>query len=395
MQIDSVDIDLLIPDPDNANTHDEKNLKAIRGSIKKFGMVEPLVVRRQNNVVLGGNGRLTVLKELGHTEAPVHYVDLDDQRAKALAIALNRTSELSRFDTDVLMKQLKDLQDSDFDIGEIGFDAEDIQFDVPPVEGLTDPDEVPENVETRCKPGDLWILGNHRLYCGDSTNVQHVERLMGGAKADMVFTDPPYGMNLDTDYAKPGQKATVHGTFTAKRKSYKPVIGDNEEFDCGFLLGFFAECREIFLFGADYFSQTIPLEIRMAGSWFVWDKRCNESADKIQGSAFELCWSKAKHKREILRIRNGIYGQKDDCKSRVHPTQKLVQVPQWFIDHFSRSEGDIVVDLFLGSGSTLIACEKTNRRCFGLEIDPHYASVIVERWEKFTGKKAELESQHG
>jgi ParB-like chromosome segregation protein Spo0J len=133
MQIDSVDIDLLIPDPDNANTHDEKNLKAIRGSIKKFGMVEPLVVRRQNNVVIGGNGRLAVLKELGHAEAPVHYVDLDDQKAKALGIALNRTSELSKFDTDVLMKQLKELQDSDFDIGDIGFDAEDIKFDVPPV----------------------------------------------------------------------------------------------------------------------------------------------------------------------------------------------------------------------------------------------------------------------
>lgn len=126
MQITEVDIETLIPDPNNANTHDDKNLAAIRGSIKKFDVVEPLIVRRQNNIVIGGNGRLTVLKELGHKTVPVHYVDFDDQKAKALAIALNQTASLSSFDMEILGGQLQELYEGDFDIGEIGFDVSDI-----------------------------------------------------------------------------------------------------------------------------------------------------------------------------------------------------------------------------------------------------------------------------
>lgn len=127
MHVDLVDIETLIPDPNNANTHDDKNLSSIRGSIKQFGIVEPLVVRKQNNVVIGGNGRLTVLKQLGYKEIPVHYVDVDDQKAKALGIALNRTSELSTWDMDILGVQLQELREFGFDIGEIGFDIDDFK----------------------------------------------------------------------------------------------------------------------------------------------------------------------------------------------------------------------------------------------------------------------------
>ena len=394
MQIDHVDIDLLIPDPDNANTHDEKNLKAIRGSIKQFGVVEPLVVRRQNNVVIGGNGRLTVLKQLGHTEVPVHYVDLDDQKAKALAIALNRTSELSEFNTDVLMKQLKELQNSDFDIGEIGFDAEDIQFDVPPVEGLTDPDEVPENVETRCKPGDLWILGNHRLLCGDSTNVQHVERLMGGEKADMVFTDPPYGIDVvgaGKSFGSVGAGksfGSVGAGNVVKANKYSTIVGDDTT---DTTKEFWQACQAIGLtdfviWGGNYFTDFLPPK----KCWIVWDKKGREWDDNF--SDFEMAWTSYNKPAKIFtHVWMGMV-QSGEREKRVHPTQKPSNLVADCLEYLKAGS---VYDGFLGSGSTLIACEKTNRKCYGMEIDPHYCDVIIERWEKFTGKKATLEASNG
>jgi len=231
-------------------------------------------------------------------------------------------------------------------------------------------------------------LGDHRLLCGDSTSVTDVERLMGGQKADMVFTDPPYGMNLDTDYSGiTGSKNAMHPGI--KGKAYAKVIGDSEEFDPSFVLQFFDKCKEIFMFGGDYYAKNLPL-----GGWFVWDKcvtsdgKVSEGAESMIGSTFELCWSKQSHKRLMVRLFHRGYTSVDKSE-RVHPTQKPIQLAQWFIERFSEAIA-IIVDPFGGSGSTLIACEKTGRRCYMCELSPAYCDVIVTRWEQATGKKAVL-----
>jgi DNA modification methylase len=245
-------------------------------------------------------------------------------------------------------------------------------------------DDVPADVDTRCKTGDVWQLGEHRLMCGDSTSQAAVEILMDGQKADMVFTDPPYGMSLDTDYSKMGNSSINH----------RKVIGDNEDF-CSDLITTifqFSYVKEMFIFGADYFAELLPN--KNEGSWIVWDKRSDGESgigkmDGMFGSAFELCWSKSKHKRDIARFTRYTSDYTGDEKP-VHPTQKPVKLINWFLDKWSKSE-NLIVDLFGGSGSTLIACEKTNRKCFMMELDEKYCDVILARWEGYANKKAVLE----
>ena len=189
--------------------------------------------------------------------------------------------------------------------------------------------------------------------------MEEVERLMNGEKANMVFTDPPYGMNLDTDYSKMGQTGLKH----------RKVIGDSDDFKDELITSILAiQASEIFIWGSDYFAQLIPE--RNKGSWIVWDKR-SKGDDNIGlmdgqfGSDFELCWSKKKHKRELARIvrPTGYYAKHTDDIA-CHPIQKPIALAEWFFSKYGHDK-DLVIDLFLGSGSTLIACEKTNRRCFG------------------------------
>lgn len=212
-------------------------------------------------------------------------------------------------------------------------------------------------------------------------------------KADLVFTDPPYGMKLDTDYSSMVNKLDFAKDKNVKNgKKYRSVIGDNEDFKpelINTIFDNFCYCNEIFTWGADYYAELLPN--KNEGSWFVWDKRLDESADKMYGSCFELCWSKAKHKRDIARIKwAGIFGTEQEFDhKRHHPTQKPVKLVSWFLDKYSK-ENNIVVDLYAGSGSTLIACEQLKRNCRTMELDPKYCEVIIQRWEKLTGKKAEL-----
>ena len=379
MQTTRVPIDSLVFDPANARKHGERNLEAIKGSLARFGQQKPIVVG-SDNVVYAGNGTLAAARALGWTEIDVVRTELTGPEATAFALADNRTSELAEWDTEILSKTLESLRAIDFDVASIGFD-DDFMVPTPPVtEGLTDPDAVPEQVETRCKPGDMWVLGKHRLLCGDSTNVQHVERLMGGEKADIVFTDPPYGMNLDTDFSTMGNDRVLPG------KKHRAVQGDNADFDPAMIFGFFGYCAEIILFGADYFADRIP--DRNDGSWLVWDKRVEERYDAVIGSAFEMIWSKKRRKREIIRFEYASWGARmaDTVGGhKAHPTMKPIGL---LLEVLKRADGALVADLFLGSGSTLIACEKTGRRCFGMVLDPEYCDVILARWEAFTGQTA-------
>jgi DNA modification methylase len=392
-KIEWLSVETLIPYAKNARTHSDEQVAQIAGSIKEFGFNNPVLVDKDNSVI-AGHGRLMAARKLGMDKVPVVQLGhMTKAQRKAYVLADNRIALNSGWDTGMLSLELQDLKD-DIDLSLLGFDPDELDQLLNPVEeteGLTDEDAVPETpVEPKTKLGDIYILGNHRLMCGDSTSIDDVEKLMNGQKADMVFTDPPYGMFLNADYSDMGGK----NSMTKKSgNKYDQVIGDNEDFSPDLINTVFAcfdYCKEIFLWGADYYAEHLPNKNN--GSWIVWDKRGDESADKMYGSTFELCWSKARHKRIMARVKwAGIFGiNKEHDKKRCHPTQKPVELVTWFFDYFSLKDKKNVVDLYGGSGSTLIASEKTNKNAFVMELDPKYCDVIVKRWEDFTGKKAEL-----
>ena len=388
-------------DHKNARKRTDRSSKLIKESLQKFGAARSIVID-ENNRILAGNGtiagakaagikNLKVIETDGNEIIAVKRTGLSEDEKIGLALADNRTSDLSEWDINMLeeLSQEHDL--------EPWFDNDDLkellgETEVLPAEGLTDPDDVPEVPEEPItKEGDLYILGNHRLLCGDSTNIQHVEKLMDGNKADMVFTDPPYGMYLNADYSSLKTSLQMFKDKKTKGgKKYDNVIGDNDDFKPDLINTIFANfnyCKEIFLWGADYYSQLLPN--KNSGSWIVWDKRLDESADKMFGSCFELCWSKNKHKREIARVKwAGIFGlEKEHDKSRFHPTQKPTLLVEYFFDKWCKNFLT-VVDLYGGSGSTLIAAERFKRQAYLMELDPKYCDVIVKRWEDFTGNKA-------
>jgi site-specific DNA-methyltransferase (adenine-specific) len=376
VNVESVSIDSLDLDPRNARKHDAKNLKAIADSLEQFGQRKPIVV--WGKTVVAGNGTLAAARSLGWSEIAVARVpgDWSSDQVKAYALADNRSAELAVWDEQVLASQLLELQQAEFDIELLGFEL--------PVEELAEivEDEIPEQVEPKSNLGDVWQLGRHKLICGDSSDEATVNKLMNGDKAKIVYTDPPYGMNLDTDYTQMGSN-----------RSYDSVIADDKQFNARFLLNYFSYCKEIFLWGADYYVETLDRKYPELGSWLIWDKYSDtERAGLLDGkfgSGFETVWSKAKHARQLVRVLvTTNYTARGD-ETRVHPTQKPVELSAWFINKFTKPS-DLLVDLYGGSGSTLIACEQTNRICFMMELDPKYVDVIIARWEKLTGQTAEL-----
>ena len=373
-------------DHKNARRRTDRSASLIAESLKRYGAARSIVIDEDGRI-LAGNGTVEGAKKAGINNVriieaegdeliAVRRTGLSEDEKVGLALADNRSSDLSEWDNEML-RQLSE----EHDLTPWFEDDELLAEVLEPEEGNTDPDDVPEPPpEPITKPGDLWILGDHRLLCGDSTDVLAVERLMDGKKADFVYMDPPYGMKLDTDYSQNNKKQSRF-----KGNSYKEVEGDFVNYDPSFLIQLFKDAREQFWWGADYYCQTLSKE----GSWVVWDKR-NETTDEVQGAAFELCWSINKHHKLIYRHMWCGYTARERSESRAHPTQKPVAMAEWFFDRWGKQD-DVVVDLYGGSGTTLIACEKTSRHCRMMELDPAYCDVIVKRWEDFTGKKAILE----
>jgi len=300
--------------------------------------------------------------------------------ATAFAIADNRSAELAEWSND-LAGVLKSLADANVDLAELGFAQDDLEKISKDFAGITE-DEVPEPpVEPITKMGNLWILGDHRVMCGDSMKADDVARLMRGEKANAVIADPPYGMMLDADYSK-----INNATHVAGRKHEK-IIGDDVQFDPRPIFNLF-QSDEVLMFGADYYAAFLP-----QGSWLVWDKRVEERYDSIIGSAFELIWSKKKRKREIIRHEYSSWTSRtEDTVNgiKAHPTMKPVKVIAAII---LKTESILIADPFLGSGTTLIAADQLGRKCYGMEISPAYCDVVVQRWENITGKKAVLENR--
>lgn len=382
LKIIQVKIKDIIPYKNNAKKHDQVQINNVAESIKQFGFRQPIVLDK-DNVIIIGHCRWLASKKLKLDTVPCHYAeDLTEEQVIKLRNLDNKLNE-SEWDYDLLKDQVINIDfqgfDIDWGIPDIESEPQEITEDIPP--------EVDEVNEPICKLGDIWQLGEHRLMCGDSTDKETVAKLMNGEKADMVFTDPPYGMNLDTDFSSMKSKLFKGKTGGAE---YSEVIGDNADFKPELITTIFNNfyyCKEIFTWGADYYAELLPNKNN--GSWVVWDKRLDDSADKMYGSCFELCWSKAKHKRDIARVKwAGIFGMENqDTKTRVHPTQKPVNLVSWFLTRFS-NDNDLIVDLYGGSGSTLIACEQLNRKCYAMELDPKYCDVIIKRWENLTNKKA-------
>lgn len=389
MQIIEKNIKELIPYEKNPRKNDQ-SVDKVANSIKEFGFKVPIVVDK-NNIIVCGHTRYKAAKKLKLAVVPcVVADDLTDEQIKAYRLADNKVGEDSEWDIDLLGEELDGI--FDIDMSDFGFDLSEEEEEIEVIE-----DEIPEEVEPIAKQGDIWQLGRHRLMCGDSTSITDVEKLMNGNKADMIYTDPPYGMNLDTDFS--GMKNNLdfakEKNFTGGKKYDQGIVDDfNPEMINTIIT---LDVKETFLWGADYFAELLPN--KNDGSWVVWDKRANGndnieedySSDKMYGSCFELCWSRNKHKRDIARVKwAGVFGTEQEFDhKRHHPTQKPVKLSEWFIKRYSK-EDDNVLDLFGGSGSTLIACEQLDRNCFMMELDPHYVDVIIARWEQFTGQKAVL-----
>ena len=398
MKAELVPIDSLTFDPSNVRKHGEQNLATIKASLNRFGQQKPIVVDA-NGVVRAGNGTLMAAKALGWKEIAVVRSTLAGSEATAYAIADNRTAELAEWDDDALKQTLAALQIEDEDLAvATGFDAKEIDALLAPDE-VTE-DEVPEPpVEPITKPGDLWLLGNHRLLCGDSTKAEDVERLMAGAKALLCQTDPPYGIAYVSNAQSKGQ-ATSHveiendeldgeklqAFLEATIRAAVPWLVDN----CAFYLW------HPMLTQGTFFAAAAAADI-LIHRQIIW---CKPSLVFGRGDyhwQHELCfygWRKG-HRPEFYGERNQTtlwhVGRET---SKDHPTAKPVAI--WeppFRNHTKK--GDVVYEPFSGSGSQLIAAEQLGRKCYGMEISPAYCDVIVKRWETLTGKKAELEVNDG
>ena len=405
----------------NSKKHDTDK---IIESIRRYGFRDPIAfdasLNDGNGGIVEGNGRLESLIEMksqnmnlprGLKEGwlvPVLFGVNASSEAEAVAFSVEHNwsvmwgSEIdleqitSMFDDTALKQQLEWLDVKNSLPISIGNDLDELlesleEGETETVEKEVIEDEPPEDVETRVKQGDVWQLGRHRIYCGDSTDEEKIRKFLGDRVPTFIWSDAPYGMRLDCDFSA----AKSNRDFAAEKgvlggRKYENVIGDHEDFDPTFFLKTF-KAKEQFWWGANYYAERI--EGKNDGSWLVWDKRLDETMDRMYGSCFELCWSKTKHKQDMIRIKwAGIFGtEKEDIKNRVHPTQKPIALAEWCFEKYGK-EDDFIFDPFLGSGISIIAAEriKGDRVCYGVELSPKYCDVILQRWENLTGQKAKF-----
>jgi len=370
----------LKPNPNNPRIIKDDKFKKLVQSIKdlpEMAEVRPVVVNT-DMVVLGGNMRLKAMREAGWKEVPIEVVDWDEDKQRQFIIKDNVSG--GEWDWEMLANEwdTEELQEWGLDLPDFDNAKE--------LEAEEDDYEMPDEVHTDIVLGDLFEIGPHRLLCGDSTDSDAVAKLMDGQKADMVFTDPPYGMFLDTDYSQiKGSEKSIGFKGNKLGNKYDKIIGDNEDFTPELINTIFASfgyCKEIFVWGADYFIDLIP-NYGKDGSWFVWNKRSSEAQQRGIGNTFELCWSKQKHKRLVFDFEWFGFLSKEDpieARNRVHPSMKPSKLLGRLIAEYCK--GDKIVDLFLGSGSTMVAAHQLNRKCYGMELDPKYCQVIIDRMRK-------------
>jgi DNA modification methylase len=386
----------LIPYAKNSRTHSEAQVAQIAGSIKEFGFNNPVLVDEDNGII-AGHGRVMAAQKLGLQAVPcIRLAHLSDTQRKAYVIADNRLALNAGWDDQMLTLELQELDGEDFDLSLLGFEADELNALLNPIketEGLTDEDAVPDvPEEPKTKPGDIYQLGRHRLMCGDSTSIDAVEKLMDGYKADLLHTDPPY--NVDYDNAsrpKPGKSLGKIQNDVMDGQSFYEFL--KSSFTAAYTV--LKDGSSAYVWHAD--RETINFKQAALDSGFdfaqtiIWKKPMLLSRTRYQW-AHEPCLFFVKGVPYFTDDRKKTtvwdFGGYDKSKN-VHPTQKPVFIPEEAINNSSK-QGSNVLDLFGGSGSTMIACEKLGRTNFTMELDPKYCDVIVKRWEDFTGQKANL-----
>ena len=432
MKVVQKNIAEITPYENNPRQNDDA-VEAVAESIRQFGFRQPIVVDEQG-VIVCGHTRYKAAQMLELKRVPVHVAtDLTPEQIRAYRIADNKTGELATWDMELLPIEIAELQDAGIDWSLLGFDEDDLAKllagEEGIKEGLTDPDDVPEPPDDPVtQTGDLWVLGDHRLLCGDSSSASDLDRLLDGASIDMVNTDPPY--NVKVEPRSNNAIAAGNSSFSAPEKKHhqkfdlarhpekakptqkkmrakdRPLENDfvtDEAFD-EMLLAWFGNIARVLKPGGSFYIWggyanlgNYPGPLKACDLYFsqgiVWDKQHPVLTRKDFMGAFEICfygWREgAGHKFFGPTNATDLWHvKKVNPQSMVHLTEKPVELAVRSVQYSSRP-GERVLDLFGGSGSTLIACEQTDRHAYLMEIDPAYCDVIVQRWEEFTGKKAE------
>jgi DNA modification methylase len=379
MQIKLAEISTIKPYENNPRKLSEQAIQKVAMSLKEYGFRQPIVVDK-NMVIVAGHTRYRASKKLGLKQVPISVIDnLSEEQINAYRIADNRTAEESEWDNELLKIEIKELEAKDFKLDLLGFNDEqlnDILFEEK--QGLTDEDEVPESAEEPIsKLGDIWKLGNHRLMCGDSTIIDQIDKLTEKQKPDMIFTDPPYNV-----------------AFNGRSGKFDVIKNDNlEESEFNNFIDTIISNLNLLNINTYY----------ICCNWAFYgilEKKLKPKACIVWAKNVFGLGKGYRHQHEFILfdgfIDASIKNESDlwkiskDTKYK-HPTQKPVELSSRAIKNSSKPQNTIL-DIFGGSGSTLIACEKLNRKARIMELDPKYCDVIIKRWENFTGKKAELEN---
>lgn len=405
MNITDVKIEDITPYHDNPRVNTDA-INVVKKSLSEFGFQQPLVLDK-DNVIIVGHTRFAAAKELGFENVPCYVADnLSEDKIKAYRIMDNKSAEYASWNYGLLTKEITDLLENDYDLEFTGFtdvELEDMGFDMNlesfVEEPQSDEDVIPEIQEDKppiSKMGDVWILGNHRLLCGDSTSIDDVEKLMNKERADMIFTDPPWNVNYGED--------TAGGKYKDRK-----ILNDHMQEDewADFVMGFCSclklaskgGCMTYLVMSAQEWA-IVDKTLRDNGfhwsSTIIWAKDALVISRKDYHTQYEPIWygwnaDDSRLSPLLDRKQSDVWNVDRPRVSKLHPTTKPVELVERAINNSSQRT-NLVLDLFLGSGSTLIAAEKTGRRCFGMELDPKYADVIIERWQNYTGKNAVLES---
>jgi DNA modification methylase len=392
MQIKEVEVTALIPYAKNSRTHDDAQVAQIAASIKEFGWTNPILVDGDKGVI-AGHGRLLAARKLGMNKVPtIELKDMTEAQKKAYVIADNKLALNAGWDTNFLSLELQELKDQDFDLTLLGFDDKELDALLAPevTEGLTDEDSVPDTpIEPKTKLGDIYILGNHRLMCGDSCSVTDMDKLVNGRQVDMWLTDPPYNV-----------------AYEGKTKDALTIQNDSMD-----NAGFRQFLRDAYV--------TADTVMKAGAVFYIW--HADSEGYNFRGAAYDAGWKVRQcliwKKSTMVMGRQDYHWKHEPClygwkegaghlwatdrkqttilefdkpsRNGEHPTMKPVALFEYQMLNNTKG-GDIVLDSFGGSGTTLLAAEKNGRIAYLMELDPKYCDVIVKRWEDFTGKKAVL-----
>lgn len=391
MKIEYMDIDTLIPYENNPRNNDEA-VKYVANSIKEFGFKNPIIIDK-DNVVVAGHTRLKAAKNLGIKKIPVIRADdLTQEQIKAFRIADNKVSEIATWDLDKLNIELQDI---DLDMCDFGFDDLEIgSLGLDSDQEIIE-DEVPEvEEEPKSKYGDIYQLGNHRLMCGDSTKIEDVEKLMNGKKSNIVFTSPPYNVRHNVGY---GNKKSRYMNDDDNRSDYLNLLNRFTSNALKYSDYVFVNIQLLSNNKIDLIDYLTEYKYKLCDI-LIWDKGHGTPniRPKVTTSTFEFIYVFGENCSRAIGSKNfqgnveniiRVGKQNTNKYSDIHNATFPIQLPVEVISNFS-NKNDGVLDLFGGTGTTLVACEQLNRECYMMELDPYYVDVIIKRWEQFTGKEA-------